>query len=73
MDHFDPLGTNQASACLHTARQILHDRAANERGPRKRKIKNIEAAVLDAIGAVSRQGLTAEEFQAAAAKMRSGA
>jgi hypothetical protein len=71
--NFDPLGTNPALACLHVARDLLHGRAANARGSTKRKLKNVEAAVLDAIGSVVRQGLTAEEFQAAAAKMRRGA
>jgi hypothetical protein len=73
MNRFDPLGTDQASACLHVARDLVLAQVEGERGPRKRKLKNIEAAVLDAIGSVARQGLTAEEFQAAAAKMRSGA
>jgi hypothetical protein len=67
---FDPLGTDRALACLHVARDLLHASAANERGSTKRKLKNIEVAVFDVIGTVSRQGLTVEEFQAAAAKMR---
>ncbi len=73
MNRFDPLGTDQALACLHVARDLLLARAANERGPRKRKLKNIEATVFDAIGAVSRQGLTVEEFRTAAAQLRSAA
>jgi hypothetical protein len=70
MNRFDPLGTEQALACLHVARDILLARAAEERGSTKRKLKNIEAAVLDAIGTISRQGLTVEDYGAAVAKMR---
>jgi hypothetical protein len=70
MNRFDPLGTDQALACLQTASQILHNRAANERGSKKRKLKNMETAVDDAIGSISRRGLTVEEYRAAVAKMR---
>jgi hypothetical protein len=70
MNRFDPLGTNPALACLHVARDLLHARAVNARGSTKRKLRNIEAAVFDAIGTISRQGLTVEEFRAAVAAMR---
>jgi hypothetical protein len=73
MNRFDPHGTDQALACLQTASQILHNRAANERGSKKRKLKNMETAVDNAIGAISRRGLTVDEYQAAVATMRSEA
>jgi hypothetical protein len=73
MNRFDPLGTDQALACLQMASQILHNRAANERGSKKRKLKNMETAVDGAIGSISRQGLTVDEYQAAVATMRSEA
>ncbi len=66
---FDPLGTNQVLACLHVARDLLLAQIEGARGPRKRKLKNIEAPVLDAIGAIARQGLTVEESRAAFAEM----
>ena len=61
MTSFDPLGIAAAADCLHVARQIIRDRAATERGSRRRKL---EDAVLDAIGAVARQGLTADDAAA---------
>ena len=64
MNHFDPLGIDAAAAALHTARQIVHDRAAAACGSRRRKLKNIESAIMDAIGAIARQGLTVNEIQA---------
>jgi hypothetical protein len=70
MNPSHPLGTDQAVACLHVARDMLLARVEGARGPRKRKLKNIEAAVLDAICAVSRQGLTVEGYRATVAKTR---
>lgn len=73
MTYFDPLGVYLADAALHTARESLRERLAAERNPRRhRQIKNIESAVMDAIGAVSRQGLTVDEFQVAATRLRAG-
>lgn len=57
-------------ACLHTARDLLLAQADKNRGRHKRQLKNIENAVLDAIGAISRQGMTPDERSAAAARMR---
>jgi hypothetical protein len=58
------LELGDVSACLHTARDILHNRAKGQRGSNRRRLKVTESAVLDAIGALARQGLSAEESRA---------
>ena len=60
-------------AALHVARDLLLAQADKTRGPHKRRIKNIEAAVLDAIGALSRRGLAPDEWSSAVARLRAGA
>jgi hypothetical protein len=55
------LDQHDVSACLHVARDLLHDRAKAERGPTKRRLKAIESAVFDAIGWLARQGLTSRK------------
>ena len=52
------------SACLHVARNLLLAQAEKAHGPRRRRLKHIEGAVLDAIVAVARRGLTPDEYRA---------
>jgi hypothetical protein len=52
---------------LHAAVGLLRASSAP-----KRRIRNIESAIFDAIGAISRQGMTPDEWSAAAARMRAG-
>ena len=52
--------------CLHAARDLLLAQAEKARGPRRRRLKNVESAILDAIGAVARNGLTIDECRDAA-------
>jgi hypothetical protein len=66
----DPLPVD---ASLHVARDLLLAQADKTRGSRKRRLMNIEAAVLDAIGSLTRQGLTTHEWRAAVARMPAGA
>src|SRR6185312_10926086 len=61
----------QVTAALHTARELLLDADAKTRGECRKRLKAIESAVMDAIGAVARQGLTVDEFRRAAGKLRS--
>jgi hypothetical protein len=58
------LDQHDVCACLHLARELLHDRAKAERGNTKRRLKVMESAVFDAIGTLARQGLSVDEFRA---------
>jgi hypothetical protein len=58
----DPL--RQVNALLHTARTLLLEAAKGKRGTPRKRLKNIEDAVSDAIGAVACQGLTGDEIRA---------
>lgn len=57
---------DHVAICLHAVRDLLLAQADKARGPRKRRLKAIEASVLDAIGALSRQGMTIDEWRDAA-------
>jgi len=61
---FDEL--DAVCAALHVARDMLLTQADKARGPRRRRLKNIESAVLDALGALARQGMTIDEWRDAA-------
>jgi hypothetical protein len=54
----------QVNALLHTARTLLLEAAEGKRGTPRKRLKNIEGAVLAAIGAVACQGLTGDEIRA---------
>lgn len=64
MTREEPLDLTIVSALLRTSRQTLLDAADKARGARKRRLVAINDAVTGAIGAVSRQGLSADEIRA---------
>lgn len=55
---------SQAAAGLHPVRDMLLEAKANARGAHRRRIQDVEDAVMDAIGAAARQGLSGEEVRA---------
>jgi hypothetical protein len=59
-------------ALLHTARDLLLAEADKTRGPHKRQLKNIEAAVSDALGVYSRYGHTPDEWCTVTERLRAG-
>jgi hypothetical protein len=67
---FDPLGINPVLTLTHASRDIVLAQIKGARGLQRRKLKNVEAALLDVIGVVARQGLTVEEYGAAVADLR---
>jgi hypothetical protein len=52
------------NALLHTARTLLLEAAEGKRGAPRKRLRNIEGAVLAAIGAVACRGMTGDEILA---------
>jgi hypothetical protein len=63
---------DHVNACLHVARDMVLDQATTARGAHKRRLKNVEGAILDALGLVSRNGMTPAEWSAWAKRLRRG-
>jgi hypothetical protein len=61
-----------ALSVLHDAHDLLRYQVDKSRGTRKRRIKYVKDIVSNAIGAISRQGLTVDEWRAAVERMSAG-